>query len=223
MKYDFTLDMSRYNSLTVILKNITPNSKVLEFGPAAGYMTRYMKENLNCSVTCIEVDKEAAIATSQFCEKMIVTDIDKMKWVGQLAIEEFDHIIFADVLEHLKNPEIALRESQKFLKQGGTVITSIPNIGHSAIIMNLLQGKFQYTPLGLLDESHLRFFTRESVYELLAKAGLQSIAEYLICLRPEETEIGQHYSNFLETIAHLLENRADAHVYQFVNIAQKVS
>lgn len=220
MKYDFRIDMSQYNSLTIILRNIVSQSKVLEFGPAAGYMTCYMKESLGCDVTCIEIDKEAAAVSSKYCEKMLIADINNMKWTQELAGEEFDHIIFADVLEHLKNPDRVLLEAGKFLKRCGTILTSIPNIGHSAIIMDLLQGKFEYRPLGLLDESHIRFFTRKSIYELLEKAGLQSIEEYSICLRPEQTEIGQNYRHFSDAVACFLENRADAHVYQFVNISK---
>ena len=221
MKYDFNIDMSQYNSLTVILRNISPKSHVLEFGPAAGYMTRYMKETLDCSLTCIEIDEEAAEAASKYCEKMILADIDYMEWVKQLEGKTFDHIIFADVLEHLKNPAEALQVAARFLKEDGTILTSIPNIGHSAIIMDLLQGKFQYRPLGLLDETHIRFFTRKSIYDLLEKTGLRSIGEFPICLLPEQTELRQNYANFSEEIQNALKNRDDAHVYQFVTIAKK--
>lgn len=221
MKYNFDIDMSTNYSFPLILRRITPGSRVLEFGPATGYMTRYMKEELGCSVYCVEIDRKAAEAAKNYCEKMVVEDIDNMEWVEQLSEDSFDHIIFADVLEHLKNPWKVLEYAVAFLKKNGTVITSIPNIGHNAVIMDLLQGKFDYRPRGLLDDTHLRFFTKKSILNLLEKTKLCPIEWLVTITHPEETEFQQKYTTLPEPLERILKTREDAHVYQFVTVSKR--
>ena len=221
MKYDYEIDMSTDNSASIILRHINPGSHVLEFGPATGYMTRYMKEELGCTIFCVEIDRKAAEVAMNYSEKMIIADIDSLEWGRQLSGVSFDHIIFSDVLEHLKNPWKVLEYAVSFLKQNGNVITSIPNIGHSAVIMELLQGKFDYRPIGLLDDSHLRFFTRKSVLDLLGRAGLCPIEWLETITHPEHTEFQQKYKYFPEPLQKLLKGKEDAHVYQFVTISKR--
>lgn len=221
MKYDLEIDMSIDNSITLILRHITPGSCVLEFGPAKGYMTRYLKEELGCTVFCIEIDQEAAEEAKNYSQKMIIADIDSMGWVEDLSGNSFDYIIFADVLEHLKNPWKVLEHAVAFLKNDGTVITSIPNIGHSSIIMELLQGKFEYRPLGLLDDTHIRFFTRKSVLDLLEKAGLCPVEWLVTTIVPENTEFQQKYASFSEPLQEILRSKQDAHIYQFVTVSKR--
>ena len=77
-----------------------------------------------------------------------------------------------DVLEHLKDPWAILGNIKENLKPDGYVVASIPNIAHGAIRLALLEGRFDYTSLGILDDTHLRFFTRESIFELFRKSWL---------------------------------------------------
>jgi SAM-dependent methyltransferase/GT2 family glycosyltransferase len=86
--------------------------------------------------------------------------------------ESFDYIITADVLEHLREPEEALKNLLPYLKKGGNVLCSVPNIQHVAIINNLMKGRFEYTDSGILDRSHIRFFTMHSIREMFANVGL---------------------------------------------------
>lgn len=222
IKYDYKIDMSEDNSAgTLILRRIKQGSRVLEFGPAFGYMTRYMKEQLGCTVYCVEIDAEVAEIAKQYAEKMIVADLDLLEWGKELSDGSFDYLIFADVLEHLKDPWTVLEYAVRFLKKNGIVITSIPNIGHSAILMNLLQGNFDYKSLGLLDNTHLRFFTRRSVLNLLDKAGLCPVEFLSTELLPENTEFQKSYADFPDPIQHALKSKEDAHVYQFVMVSKR--
>jgi 2-polyprenyl-3-methyl-5-hydroxy-6-metoxy-1,4-benzoquinol methylase len=221
MKYDFQIDMSQETATTLILRNIHPGSHVLEFGPATGYMTRYLKEILKCTIYCVEIDSEAAEVSKQYCDKMLVADIESMTWLKYYEGELFDHIVFADVLEHLKNPGNTLRESLSLLKQDGTIVTSIPNIGHNAILMELMDGRFQYHSLGLLDDTHLRFFTRKSIFDLFKTVGISPIKLFATIAKPMDTEFIQDYSVFPWYLQTFLANRKDAHVYQFVFISKR--
>jgi len=80
-------------------------------------------------------------------------------------------IVFADVLEHLRQPEEILSRCKQLLLPSGFVIASIPNIAHWSMRWNLLFGRFDYTNLGLLDRTHLRFFTYKSAFDLFEKSG----------------------------------------------------
>ncbi|MGW8824284.1 glycosyltransferase [Paenibacillus lautus] len=222
MKYKYNIDMSSDNSLSLILRQVKPGSRILEFGPALGYMTQYLKEELGCIVYCVEIDADAASIASQFCDKMIVADLDELEyWGSQLGEQQFDFLIFADVLEHLRDPWNVLTYSKKFLDEGGKVLTSIPNIGHNAVIMKLLLGEFDYTNLGLLDNTHIRFFTRKSVHSLMEHAGLEIVDSYESVLKPEETELRQRYSDFPNSLQKYLQRKSDSDVYQFINVSRK--
>ncbi|MFL0556302.1 MULTISPECIES: glycosyltransferase [Paenibacillus] len=223
-KYDHELDMTSENSATLVLREIKMGSKVLELGPATGYMTRYMKEQLHCSVYCIEYDSISAKQASVYSEKIIVSDLEKISvWTKQLSGEKFDYILCVDVLEHLRDPHRVLKEVVQYLDEEGTVITSIPNISHNAIIMSLLQGEFKYNQLGLLDNTHVKFFTKESIIEMLGEAGLEIVKMNATKARPEETEFHKRYDEFPESIQDLLLSNPEGHAYQYISVAKKMS
>jgi len=88
--------------------------------------------------------------------------------------EYFDCILYGDVLEHLVNPWWVLKDHQAVLKKGGAIICSIPNVRNYRILRNLIfRGKWEYTDDGILDRSHLRFFTLDSIQGMLKEAGYE--------------------------------------------------
>lgn len=156
-------------SIHNLLVNFTgKNKKVLEIGCATGYISRKLKEN-GCEVIGLEIDEESVRIAGSICDRIICGDIE----IIQLPDEKFDVILLGDVLEHLKNPQKILRKLVKNLKSDGRVIISIPNVAHLKIRAGLLFGRFNYTKDGILDESHLRFFTYKSITNLIKSAGLK--------------------------------------------------
>jgi len=193
---------------------LTPNAKVLEFGSATGYATRYMTEKYNCKVTCIEISPQMAEIGRNFCNKMIVADIEADEWEKELE-SKYDYIIFADVLEHLRKPQLVIEKAKQFLKKDGYILTSIPNIGHNAIIMNLRNGIFEYTEVGLLDNTHIHFLTRKSISEIFESNGLYCVAEEDKVIRPCNTELECYYiQNPIMALS--LIGKKDGHVYRYV-------
>ncbi|MBI1756927.1 MAG: methyltransferase domain-containing protein, partial [Fimbriimonas ginsengisoli] len=93
---------------------------------------------------------------------MLVGDVEQMDPLP-LPARHFDCVIFGDTLEHLKEPEALLRRLRRHVKRDGLLIANVPNIAHWSVIVELLQGRFPYAEAGLLDRTHLRFFTPESV------------------------------------------------------------
>ena len=94
------------------------------------------------------------------------------RYPEDLPMREFDCIVFNDVLEHLVDPWAALRETRDRVSVGGSVVASMPNVRHRHVVRELvLRGRWDYAERGVLDKTHLRFFTRSSMLELFADTG----------------------------------------------------
>lgn len=172
MKYDFELDIKGENSLSLIINNLNKDTVILEFGPANGRLTRYLKEKMNCDVYLVEMDEQAGKEALMFGKDLVIGDIESYEWFERYKAIKFDHIIFADVLEHLNNPLKALKLSKQCLKDTGTILISVPNLAHNAVAIDLLNNKFSYTTVGLLDDTHIHFFTKNSLDKMVNDAGL---------------------------------------------------
>lgn len=212
--------ISQLKSASGVLQFVEPNSKVLEFGPAEGVATRYMKEELNCKVTGIELVSEMAEIAKQYTEKIIVADIDNDNWEKELQ-GEFDYILFADVLEHLRSPKMAIQRASQFLAKEGSICVSVPNISHNAILLSLRKGKFVYTEQGLLDNTHIHLFTRQSLDELFEQQNFICEKEGSSFKYPRRTELKEYYiSQPFFSLSILF--KKDAHIYQFVSQWKKI-
>jgi len=222
LKYNFQIDMTTDNTLSLLLRRIKPNSRVLEMGPATGYMTRYMSEILGCKVYCVEIDKEAAKIAELYSEKMIVGNLDDLEWGNELEKGSFDHIIFADVLEHLVDPWKVLTYATAFLKKNGTTLISVPNIAHNAILIGLYNDTFRYQSRGLLDETHIRFFTSKGFLELLGRANLAPIEWLGTIATPDYTELGVDYNEVPYSFGKALKRRENGNVYQYIAVSKRL-
>jgi glycosyltransferase involved in cell wall biosynthesis len=179
-KYDVTGDhyiykkADPYSSHSQIINWIKSEKpvEVLEVGTATGYLSAEMT-SLGCNVTGIEQDPGMAELARPHCRRMLVGDIETLE-VDTLG--QFDAIVFGDVLEHLRNPRSVLEQLSKLLKPGGRILISLPNVANIWVRLNLLFGRFNYTRVGIFDESHLRFFTLKTAKELAADAGLDVIS-----------------------------------------------
>ncbi len=144
---------------------------ILDVGCAAGGIGKYVKvKNPSCKVYGIEVDELAVINAKQYYDEVFVMNLDHLEDLP-IPHYSFDVIICADVLEHLYNPYRVLAILSKYLKEGGTLITSIPNIRHISTVNELLRGNWAYEYAGILDNTHIRFFTLKEMQKMLFDAG----------------------------------------------------
>jgi SAM-dependent methyltransferase len=146
------------------------SSRVLEFGCATGYMSRVLRDERGCRVTGFEYSAEAAAQAAAFCDRMVVGDIEEARLWDALE-PPYDVAVFADVLEHLRDAGAVLRRCRGLLAPHGRLLVSIPNVAHHTVRTQLLRGHFDYTESGLLDETHLRFYTRRSALALVERCG----------------------------------------------------
>lgn len=220
-KYDAKLELNEENPLTLLLRNISRDSTILEFGPATGRLTQYLKESMNCNVYIVEIDEEAYNKAINYATDGYLGDIEKYEWVEKFKDIKFDYILFADVLEHLKNPEMAVKRSKELLKEDGMIGTSIPNIAHDSIIINLLRDTFQYNKIGLLDNTHIHFFTYNSIKEMFQNAGMVICDERANYLPAMANEFPYNLKDMSEMEKDIIIQHEYGKIYQFVFMAIK--
>lgn len=216
LKYDFQLDLSDNSSTGIILKKIKQGSRVLEFGCATGRMTKYMQEALDCRVSIVELDADAYEIASAYADDGICGNIMDMEWCKKYSDVRFDFIIFADVLEHLSDPDTVIREAAKLLSPDGIIAFSIPNITHGDIILKQFSDRFDYTNVGLLDNTHIHFWGLENIRPFAEQNGLfvYSIEGTFEKMGRTEQKLPQNEVPFV--LSKILNERKCSSVYQLV-------
>ncbi len=170
-KYEDKIDLSDENqTYTKSIAMVGSNKKVVDFGCATGFVARVLSES-GCAVTGIEIDPQAAEEAARYCDEVIVGNLDEMDIEQVLGPGKYDVGFFGDIIEHLKNPRAALERMRDLLAPGGYVVLSVPNIAHASIRLAILKGRFDYEDTGILDATHLKFYTRESIGDLLESCG----------------------------------------------------
>ena len=145
--------------------------RVLDAG--CGFATTSQRiQELGNEVTGIESSAVACEVASKRIARVVQGDLQH----ADLGDEQFDVLIFADVLEHVPWPVSVLRSSLRRLAPNGTVIISLPNVGLWSVRFAHLFGRWEYDETGVLDRTHLRFFTRKSARWLLDECGLSPVA-----------------------------------------------
>lgn len=148
------------------------SARVLDVGCGAGQVGALFKEK-GCRVVGVESDPQAAALAREVLDEVIVGDAGSFHR-GEL-VGAFDTVMLLDVLEHAAEPLLLLTNLRKYLGRDGSLIISVPNAAHWTIRNMILRGKFHYEDYGILDRTHLRFFTHESFIDLLEKAGLRVV------------------------------------------------
>jgi 2-polyprenyl-3-methyl-5-hydroxy-6-metoxy-1,4-benzoquinol methylase len=216
MKYETKLRLDFNNTMSIMIDEIKPNSTVLEFGPASGRLTQYLRDEESCKMYIVELDEEAAKIASEFAEGTVIGDIETYEWLDKFQEVKFDYILFADVLEHLRNPEKVLERCKEVLKDDGYIIVSLPNIAHNSIIIDLIKGKFEYQSTGLLDNTHIRFWTYETIEKTFKDLGLNVEAKFGTYTQVGKNEFNNTYEDIDNLNPFILKSRNMGEVYQFV-------
>ncbi len=166
----YTLKPDPHSSHSVMLAWLGEGHgrRLLDVGAADGLLSRHLSD-AGWRVTAIEADPQLADAGRAYCERMLLTDVDRD--IPEFD-EPFDVIVYGDVLEHLVDPLRTVQGLNRSLASGGRVVVSVPNVAHLLIRLSLLFGRFDYFDRGILDRTHLRFFTDRSLRRLLGAAGL---------------------------------------------------
>lgn len=220
-KYDVKFDPQyAADPLSLIIKKIRNNTDILEFGPANGRLTEYLQKEKSCNVDIVEYDSKTGNEAKQFARHSCIGekegDIELDYWADSFQGFKYDYILFADVLEHLRNPAKALKRCKEFLKPDGQIIMSIPNVANNAIVLDLMDGKFRYMDTGLLDRTHIFFFTKETILSMLKENGYNIYSFERIVRSPEDSEFNNSYNMYPSLVSSILKYRDEGETYQYV-------
>lgn len=183
-KYDVNLKGQRYfdkfndpySSHSLIWKYLheqgVKEKKVLELGIGDASLTKRM-HNEGAVVDGLEFDPVYIELAQPYCNRIISGDLDKVETLEM--DHDYDIIVAADILEHLVNPEYVLSKLKTHLKKGGLLVVSLPNVANIYVRMSLLFGRFNYHSKGLLDKTHLHFYTIKTASSMLSKTGWKII------------------------------------------------
>jgi len=213
---------TNYNcSYALISAAVKSEGEILEFGPATGYFTRYLAEEKGSFVDIVELSQEYADRARVYARDCVVCDIENYKWLEKFENRKYDNIVFADVLEHLKNPWDVLEKAGRLLKERGTIIISLPNIAHDTVFATLYNDDFSYHEYGLLDKTHLRFFTEKTALRMIKNAGLRIVdVKYVRSKDPSYVGMDCNMNDLPIEVTSLLQKRKNSDVVQFIFICE---
>ncbi|WP_020396500.1 class I SAM-dependent methyltransferase [Thiolinea disciformis] len=164
-------DLDPNHSHYQIVQRIPRYAQVLELGCGDGTMSRLMKEQCQAKVFGVEKDAELADQAKRYCDYVFTEDLDDPHSLDALQFEKFDVITLVDVLEHLKHPQSLLERLKPFLMDESVILLSVPNVAHVSVRLELLTGDFRYEDAGILDSTHLKFFTLKTLKSLVERSG----------------------------------------------------
>jgi 2-polyprenyl-3-methyl-5-hydroxy-6-metoxy-1,4-benzoquinol methylase len=216
-KYDIQLDLHDHpgTSHAFLVEMVGVNKRVLDVGCDTGYLGEVLAA-LGNTTTGFEINEQTAEEARKHLVRVEVGDLESTDLVSVFGSAAFDVVVFGDVLEHLRDPLPTLRQAHGLLAPGGSVLISTPNVAHGDVRLALLEGNFRYNSLGILDETHTRFFTRESLVKFVQDAGF-AVVDFRRTRAPLfGTEIGVEEDHFDAGLVERLRNDVEATTYQFV-------
>jgi SAM-dependent methyltransferase len=178
-KGDFIVDRELYDKVdpsepnsshAKMLKFCGENRRVIDFGCWKGAVSSELKKK-GCYVLGIEMDPDAAETARGICDRVIVADLDTLDLTEALGGTKYDIGLFGDVIEHLRDPKRILVQMREALSPGGFVVASVPNVAHATVRLKLLKGDFDYMDVGILDDTHLKYYTRKTITSLIETCG----------------------------------------------------
>jgi SAM-dependent methyltransferase len=170
LRYGDAAGSSRHEVPGIIRSWMPEHIRVLDVGCGAGGQTAEINQGKDNQVVCVEPDRRRAAAAREKGLHVHMAFFD-----DQFADScgTFDRIVFADVLEHVVDPGSLLMRARRCLHAGGSVIVSVPNVAHWTVRTGLLIGRFDYADGGIMDATHVRWFTRRTLVAVLRNAGFE--------------------------------------------------
>jgi 2-polyprenyl-3-methyl-5-hydroxy-6-metoxy-1,4-benzoquinol methylase len=163
---------SSHSRIVSLLDSLPAQSKVLDVGTASGMLAR-RHQHKSLRFFGIEAISEWAKSAKPFYENLWVCTFDE---APDESLSDYDAIVLGDVLEHMPAPETALNKLVRLQSSGSKFIISVPNVANIWVRLHLLMGHFDYAERGILDRTHLRFFTRKTITTLVRNAGLEILS-----------------------------------------------
>lgn len=226
VKYEYAFDPDAENNTAASIYRcaLRGGKRVLDVGSGPAIVSRALAAVDGRNVTCIDSDKLALDeAAGGGVARTAIVDLESPTWHEAVRDERFDVVILADVLEHLRDPARLLRElaQANLLDPDARVVISVPNANHQSVLAELLSGDFRYTETGILDETHIRWFTLDSLTRLLESNGYVVGEVHRTLRNLRETTHGFRAAGLSEAArTALAELGLEGRTYQYVLVAR---
>lgn len=217
--YQRSIRQDERTSLSVLAELIPDRATVLDLGCGSGALGQHLRETRHCTTDGLTWSETEASHARPHYRRVVVADLESCDLSAAFEPGQYDAIVCADVLEHLRSPERVLDACRQLLKPTGRLLFSVPNAGYSGLIAELLHGEFLYRDEGLLDRTHLRFFTRRSLTRFLGEQRWQITQLDTVERALPESEFRIAFDRLPPAVARHLLAGADALTYQFVGSA----
>jgi len=221
--YAREIDVGERSSLSVLAPHIPAGARVLDLGCGSGAVGRHLAARDGAAAGPIDgltiSHDEAALAAAHY-RRVEVADLDAGRLTEIFAPGSYDRIVCADVLEHTRHPDRVLAQCRALLADGGRALLSIPNAAYAGLLAELMAGEFRYRPEGLLDETHLRFFTRRSLLRFLQENGCAVDSVETVQRQLPDSEFRVAFDALPPAAARHLLALPDALSYQFIVVAR---
>lgn len=150
--------------------------EVLEVGCGRGATGRHLQDEVGCRVTGVELNPVVGREAADHLHRVVVGDVEDPATVAELEAgreggDGFDALLALELFEHLVEPERFLDRIRPLVRPGGRIILSVPNVGHHSVVRDLMAGRWDYLPIGILCYTHYRFYTRRTLEDWLARCG----------------------------------------------------
>lgn len=218
-RYDYAFDPEGDAWAARLLRRVPADASVLELGPGPGAMTQVLRARGH-AVTVVENDPAALHALRGLGVQVVDADLDDQAWLDALQGQHFGAILACDVLEHLRSPETVLKALTGLMEPMGSLVISLPNIAYAGVLASMRAGVFDYADKGLLDRTHVRFFTRRSIEQLLMDCGWVPLGWEANRVPVAQSEFAWYFDAIPDAWRqHLLTGWADFDVYQWMVVA----
>lgn len=215
--YNREVQAASNDSLSIILASIPAGSTVLDVGTGSGALGKALKEQRGCIVDGITYNEDEARLAASHYRNLLVLDLERQPLDAQLSSVQYDYVVCADVLEHLRNAQDVLKNLGQLLKPQGKVVVSVPNVSHLGVILGLTASRFVRTREGLLDSTHVHFMDRQALLQLVRSAGYSVQREQAVQRNLIETEFAAlNFQALPRGVRDYLLTLTDADIYQFV-------
>lgn len=207
-------------SLSVLASHIPPRSVVLDLGCGSGALGEYLKKNSDCETDGVTLSLAEATHAQKHYRRVEVANLETTDLASLFSGQSYDTIVCADVLEHLRQPERVLSACRRLLRPQGKLLLSVPNAAYCGLIAELMQGEFKYREEGLLDTTHVRFFTRKSLSRFMTD-NQWTLEPLEAITRPvPDSEFNVAFDQLPPAVTRYLLANTDALAYQFIGTAR---
>ncbi|HNR84115.1 methyltransferase domain-containing protein [Ottowia sp.] len=221
--YERDIDASERTSLSVLTRHIPAGARVLDLGCGSGAIGRFLAARDGAGAGPIDgltLSHDEARRAAPHYRRVEVADLESCDLPARFAPGSYDVVVCADVLEHLRQPQRVMDQCRRLLAADGRALLSVPNAGYVGLVAELMAGEFRYRPEGLLDDTHLRFFTRQSLRRFLADQGWTMDSLETVQRALPESEFRIAFDTLPPAVARHLLALPDALTYQFIIVSR---